>query len=275
MTVYRSYLTAKRSKERNPFKMEESVKNPYLLQSVSNALSIIELLGQHEELSALEVSQLMGIGKATAFRLLYTLEQHNFVAKSSYAKYRLSIKLASLGEVVTRRMEITRIVHPYLEKLSHQFHETAHLVVWNSQTDVIVADRVIGSSPISYKTVTGFITPAHSAASGRVLLAYAEPEKIEAYLQEADFIQHNGLGLKNGAELRNLIQEIHSSGMAENEGDAILGLSAYAVPIFDNQGIAIASISVSGAQASLNAQKKQIISALKSCAQEINDLISL
>lgn len=255
--------------------MDECGKNPYLLQSVGNALSIIELLGQHEELSALEVSQLMGIGKATAFRLLYTLEQYHFVAKSSYAKYRLSIKLASLGEVVTRRMEITRIVHPYLEKLSRQFHETSHLVVWNSQTDVIVVDRVIGSSPISYKTVTGFITPAHSAASGRVLLAYAEPEKIENYLLEADFVQSNGLGLKNGDELRDLIQEIQRSGMAENEGDAILGLSAYAVPILNSQGTAIASISVSGAQTNLNAQKAQIISSLKSCAKEINDLISL
>lgn len=248
-------------------------RDQYTLQSVSNALSILDLLAQFEELSAMEIARRMKIGQATAFRLLHTLEQHNYVTKSPQAKFRLSIKLSALGDIVARRMEIVRVVHPYLEELSQQFMETAHLVVWNSKMDVIVADRVIGLSPISYKTSTGFITPAHVAASGRILLAYADEEHLREYIRHADFSLFED-NIHNEQELRATLSRIRHCGVAENEGDAIPGLSCYAVPIFNGAGKAVASLSVSGAQANLNHNKERIIAALRSCAERIDRHIS-
>lgn len=249
-------------------------KDQYELQSVSNALSILDLLSQYEELSLAAISKHMKIGATTAFRLLHTLELHNYVIKSAQAKYRLSIKLAAMGDVVTRRMEIVRSVHPYLEELSHKFQETTHLVVWNSRYDVIVADRVIGTSPISYKTTTGFITPAHVAASGRILLAYADPDHVEDYMHQADYsIFPNGVHSEQ--ELRALLSTIRTFGVAENEGDATPGLSCYAVPLFNKLGRAIASLSISGAQTNLNLHKKEMIAALRSCAEKINQQLAL
>lgn len=255
---------------------DDSMSEPrdqYTLQSVSNALSILDLLAEFEELSAMDIARRMKIGQATAFRLLHTLEQHNYVVKSAQAKFRLSIKLASLGEIVTRRMEIVRVVHPYLEELSRQFMETAHLVVWNTKMDVIVADRVIGLSPISYKTSTGFITPAHVAASGRILLAYTDEEHLEEYIRCADFSLFEN-NIHNEQELRSTLSRIRHCGVAENEGDAIPGLSCYAVPIFNGSGRAIASLSISGAQANLNRCKERIIEALRTSAERIDRRIS-
>ena len=244
-------------------------KDQYELQSVSNALSILDLLSQHEELSLAAIAKHMKIGTTTAFRLLHTLELHNYVIKSSQARYRLSIKFASIGDIVTRRMEIVHIVHPYLEELSRQFQETAHLVIWNSQYDVIVADRVIGSSPISYKTVIGFITPAYTAASGRILLAYTDPEHVEAYIRQADYSRFPE-GLRSEQAFRTMLSTIRSVGFAENEGDAIPGLSCYAVPLFDKLGRAVASLSISGAQTNLNLHKSEMIAALHTSAEKIN-----
>ena len=61
----------------------------YILQSVDNALAIIDLLAKHEELSAAEVARLMEIGKTTAFRLLTTLENRKFLNKTDSNRYRL------------------------------------------------------------------------------------------------------------------------------------------------------------------------------------------
>lgn len=243
--------------------------NPYELQSVSNALSILDLLNEHEELNLVETAKLINVSTTTAFRLLHTLELHGYVTKSDQSKYRLGIKMAAMGDTVSRRMEIARIVHPYLERLSLQFQETSHLVVWNSRTDVIVADRIIGKSPISYKTTTGFITPAHAAASGRVLLAYTDPEHVEEYVHRADYSSYQHC-IPDEATLRQTITRIRRTGVAENEGDAIPGLSCYAVPLFDRSGKAIASLSVSGAQTNMNRSKEQIIQALRDCAEKID-----
>lgn len=252
----------------------EKQKNQYTLQSVSNALDIIDLLGLNEELSLAEIARNMNVSKATAFRLVSTLEQHNFLTKNHHAKYRLSIKFATLGDIVTHRMEIIRIVHPYLEKLSEQFGETAHLVVWNSKMDVIVADRVIGNSPISYKTVTGFVTPAHMAASGRILLAYTDAQHLEDYTRNADY-SIGCDGLKNEIELRNMISKIRHTGVAENNGDAIPGLTCFAVPIFNKAGKAIASLSISGAEANMEKKRHSILQALRASAEKIDDYIAM
>ena len=67
----------------------------YILQSVDNALAIIDLLAKHEELSAAEVARLMEIGKTTAFRLLTTLENRKFLNKTDSNRYRLGVKLSS------------------------------------------------------------------------------------------------------------------------------------------------------------------------------------
>lgn len=142
-------------------------------------------------------------------------------------------------------------------------------MVWNSRYDVIVADRVIGSSPISYKTVTGFITPAYIAASGRVLLAYADPDHVEDYIQQSDFSSFPQ-GLRSEQEFRSMLSSIRTFGYGENEGDALPGLSCYAVPLFNRLGRAQASLSISGAQTNLNLHKEEMIAALRACAEKIN-----
>ena len=54
-------------------------KDPYELQSVANALSILDLLSQSDELSLAAVSKHMKISPTPAFRLLHTLAPPNTV----------------------------------------------------------------------------------------------------------------------------------------------------------------------------------------------------
>ena len=248
--------------------------NQYTLQSVSNALDILDLLTQYPDLSIAEVSKCLNLGKTTVFRLLTTLEQHHYLAKDANSRYRLSFKLAGIGDAVTRRNEVIHIVHPYLERISNKFNETSHLLVWQSSSNVVVIDRVIGQSPISYKTIVGFTTPAHVAASGRALLAFSTPQFIDDYIKTVDFSLCDN-NVKNKEELYELLDEIRANGVAKSEGNAVPGLNCYAVPIFNRDDKAIASISVSGAQASLERIENDIIDELKASVHHIqNDIIN-
>jgi DNA-binding IclR family transcriptional regulator len=75
----------------------------YLLSSLSNTLDILDLLSKHEELGVSEISRELNMGKASTFRMLYTLDKKGFVFKAPDAKYRLSIKFAIYGSVVLER----------------------------------------------------------------------------------------------------------------------------------------------------------------------------
>lgn len=46
-----------------------------ILQSVDNALGVLDLLSKYDELGVAEVARYMGVAKSTAFRLLATLEK--------------------------------------------------------------------------------------------------------------------------------------------------------------------------------------------------------
>ena len=66
--------------------------NKYILSSLDNALSILNLFIQNRELSPAEVSALSGINKSTVFRLLATLESRGFLLRGENNKY-LFLKL--------------------------------------------------------------------------------------------------------------------------------------------------------------------------------------
>jgi IclR family transcriptional regulator, KDG regulon repressor len=75
----------------------------YLLSSVSNTLDILDLLSKHKELGVSEISRELNIGRASIFRMLYTLDKKEFVLKTPNAKYRLGIKFALYGSIVLKR----------------------------------------------------------------------------------------------------------------------------------------------------------------------------
>lgn len=259
--------------------MSSSNSEQYILQSVSNALSTLDLLARKDSLSVAEISREMHLGKATAFRILTTLEHSGYVIKDEDAHYRLSMKLALMGNVVSGRSELARMAHPYLKELRAQFQETAHLVGWSSSWETVVLDRVIGTSPISFYTTVGFVTtPAHSAASGQVLLAYGEPGRLEKYLSEINWercVYSNDPPIRDEAALRQLLDQVRQNGYAVNLGDAVPGLYCFAVPVLAPSGHALASLSIAGPESTMKSRKVEMIQALQESASRLQAQFSV
>jgi len=118
------------------------------------------------------------MGKSTAFRLLATLEGRSFVDKIENSKYRLGIKLASIGGIVLNRMEIIRVAHPFLVKLTEQSVETSHLVILYNNTKVQFIDKVSSPSTIRMESRIGLVRSAHVIGTGKVLLAFQDEDFI-------------------------------------------------------------------------------------------------
>ena len=152
---------------------EQTSDDKYLLQSVNNALAIIDVLCEHDNLGLAELAAYMNLGKSTVFRLLYTLQHKGYVSKDRNSKYHLSFKFARIGTIVTKRSELIELIHPFLMELSALSGETAHLVTWHSDTEIIFVDKVIGTATISMQSMVGFTRTAHMTATGKALLAYS------------------------------------------------------------------------------------------------------
>jgi DNA-binding IclR family transcriptional regulator len=217
----------------------------YQLQSVTNALRIIELLAEEGSLSSVSVGKALEIGKSTAFRLLSTLEMRNFVEKDDNNKYGLSTKFAYFGTKVLSRLEIISRARPFLEKLSQITNTDAHLVIWDENHFVRYIDKV-GSTSLGVDSYVGMLRKSYATASGKVLLAYLPENDLNSYLVSEAFTPQTPFTIVNPEMLRKTLSVIKSEGVCISIDEDEIGFTCIAAPIFDKSGSVIAAVSISG-----------------------------
>lgn len=250
--------------------MGTKVEDKYILQSVENALSIIDLLCLHDKLSAAEIARLMNMGKSSVFRLLSTLLHKGFLTKDNNSKYQLSYKFAHIGRIVTERSTLVEQVHPYLTELTALSGETSHLVVWHSDTEIIFIDKVVGNYSIRMDSMVGLTRPAHLTGTGKVLLAYSSKTHIEEYLNCASFEKKTIHTISSRSDLEKELENIRNEGYACDNEEAETGLTCFAAPIIQAR-TAIAAVSMSGPTSRMIENKERLITLVTKIAKKISD----
>ena len=224
----------------------EAANDKYILQSVANTLDILDLLGKHGELTVPELSGMTGWSRSSIFRMLATLEAKKYVRKTADAKYSLDVKLISLGNSVTGRLEVIQFGHPFLVELTASTNETSHMGVLDRNIYLRFVDKVIGNTSIHMDSIIGLRRKAHLTGCGKVLLAYQAPEELEVYIHSVNFEPMTDYSITSGNELRRELAVIREQGYGFDREESEYGLFCIAAPVRDTTGTVIAAISVSG-----------------------------
>ncbi len=242
----------------------------YLLKSVYNSLELLDLLSKNSEMGATEISKALNMGKATVFRMLYTLEKKEYVQKTKQAKYKLGIKFAHYGSIVLESLDIIAIVKPFLEKLRDKHNETTHMAILDDDYNIIFMAKELSNSTIQMNSRIGGKMPAYCTATGKVLIAQLDDEELEIAAKTFDFKNCTGFGVKNKEELYEEISKIRKFGYAENLEESEAGLTCFAAPIRDITGKCLSAISVSGPTGRMIKNKNILIKAVKDTAKDIS-----
>jgi IclR family KDG regulon transcriptional repressor len=241
----------------------------YILHSVETALSVMDLFFTYEELSPTDVTHYLGINRSTAFRFLVTLEQSGYITKTEKSKYRLSVKVSTLGQIAHNRMELIGLIHPYLCRLSEETGESSHLVIMDSPTHVTFVDKCVGSLWLKMDILLGYTQYAHLTATGKSILAYESDQFINQYIRTATFEPHTPNSIKDAKELLKTLDAVKEQGYSFDNEETEIGLSCYAVPILSYSGQPVAAISSSGPTTRMNANRDKHLAALHSAAEQI------
>lgn len=209
-----------------------------LLQSVDRALSILEFLVRGPS-SVTEIGDALGIHKSTAFRMLATLEKKGFVTQEQErGKYRLGRALVYLAESVSVDADLLQAARPVCKWLSEIIQETVNVAVLEKQ-EVVNIDQVIGTSGVVSYNWVGKRNPLSCTSTGKVLLAFAERQKVS--LEKCT--QHS---IDDLPFFHRQLEEIRQKGYGFTLEELEPGLNAVAAPIYSMAGTAIAALSVSG-----------------------------
>lgn len=215
------------------------------LQSVDRALQVLELLAAWGSGGVSELAAEIGVHKSTAFRLLGALEARDLVEQSSErGKYRLGFGLARLARRVNVHLEITEQARTITEKLAHQLGESINVAVLRENFAVnVVQSR--GQASIASQNWTGQLTPLHATSSGKLLLAYLDPEQRRELTGQGleRFTSHTHT---DPVLLEKELALVVEHGHATSYGELELGLNAVAVPVRGHDGSVVAALTASG-----------------------------
>jgi len=225
-------------------------KSEYAIQTVSNALRLLETFRQEEELGVTEISRRLGLHKNNAFRLLATLEQHGYIEQTpENERYRLGVRCFELGRSYSRSHKLLRRARRVLVALSRETAETAHLAVLGA-FDVVHLDGEAPERSVLAAPRVGESAPSHCTALGKVLLGCADPATREGFDREIasqhELVKRTPATIVDPHKVFEHLRTVAGQGWAVDLEEYEPDLCCAAAPVHDAEGRVIAALSISG-----------------------------
>jgi DNA-binding IclR family transcriptional regulator len=225
-------------------------KSEYSIQTVANALKLLETFHDEEELGVTELSRRLDLHKNNVFRLLATLEMRGYIEQSAYSdRYRLGTRCLELGQAFLRSRMLLRHARPILEEMASRSGESSHLAVMRD-FNVIHLDGASSNQLVATGLRIGRHLPVHCTALGKVLLG-CSPERVhEEYdrtcVGESPLDSHTPATIVDSHKLFDQIRSAALRGYALDLEECEPGLTCAAAPVFGSAGCVEAALSISG-----------------------------
>ncbi|NNV04522.1 IclR family transcriptional regulator [Brevibacillus sp. MCWH] len=227
--------------------MEEAKTN---VRAVERALDILLCFTDSTDLGLSEIASRLSLHKSTVHRLLATLENKGFLIRDAQTeKYRLGFRIWELSANLTHSDDPATVLLPEMERLRDLVGETISLYVRDGNERIRI-QAVQSNQPIRRVAPIGARMPLFVGASSKVLVAYAEPEVLQAVLNDPNWPD----SIEREAYLEQL-EQIRAQGFATSVEERELGAAAVAAPIFNRNGKLVAAIAASGPSNRLTPEK--------------------
>ena len=251
-------------------------KSEYAIQTVTNALRVLDTLGAEGETGVAELSRQLSLHKNNIFRLLATLEEQGYVEQNRLTeRYRLGLRSLDLGQAFVREHSLALRGRDAVEALVAETGESAHLAV-SDALEVVAIEGVAGERALVAARRVGVRHPLHCTALGKVLLANASEAVRRDHHQAV--IAHLGLPEKTrhtitlADKFLEELRAIASAGHAFDREEFELGLCCVAAPVQDASAAVVAALSVSVPRARCSEDELQdrVLPAVTNAAERLS-----
>ena len=147
------------------------------VQSLARGISVIRSFSTEAPRQTLsEVARQTGLTRATARRLLLTLEELGYV-RSDGRHFELTARVLDIGYSYLASLNLNDIAQPFLESYSEALGESTSVSVLDD-TDIVYVLRVPTKRIMTVSIGLGSRFPAYQTSMGRVLLAEQDDSEV-------------------------------------------------------------------------------------------------
>lgn len=218
-----------------------------MIQSLQRGLGILELIAKDGTgVTMAEVSRRIGLHTSTTFHLLRTLTSLGYLAQDETTReYRLGSKVFHLAASASTEVQLLKVSSPLLSEMAEQTGETSHLAVFE-HGEVIVINKIDGSSPVRLSDRVGYPRPAHCTAIGKVLLAHLSEAELKAFLSKHELRPITPRTITAVPVLEQELARVREQGYAFDDEEFNQGIRCLAAPVRNFTGLVVAAVGISG-----------------------------
>jgi DNA-binding IclR family transcriptional regulator len=211
--------------------------------SAIRALSILDTFTtQRRSLTLSEISRLSALPLSTTHRQVVDLVKWGALERDGDGRYHVGLRLWEVGCLAPRSVDLREAALPYLEDLYEATRQNVQLALLDDR-DVVYIERISGRDAVHNLSRPGSRLPLQITAVGRVLLAFADSDKVDAVLgiPLKRYTEHT---VTDPAKLRRILADVKRDGYAIIERQVEAVSASVAAPVRDGTLSVIAALAV-------------------------------
>ncbi|MFB4162294.1 IclR family transcriptional regulator [Alteribacillus sp. JSM 102045] len=186
----------------------------------------------------------LNIPKSTAHRLLETLTNLDFIhLEEDTERYSIGLKTIEIGVSGLKNLDIVDVATPYLRELAQKTGETSFLSVYN-EGSVVHLYKVEGTQSIRTTAELGMRRPIHCTAVGKAIASTLSLEEVDRILEEQGTPSFTKNTITDRQRFLDELSTIRLQGIAIDREEIEIGLTCYAVPVYNYTGRVAGAISI-------------------------------
>ncbi|MBL8580837.1 MAG: IclR family transcriptional regulator [Rhizobiaceae bacterium] len=216
------------------------------VQSLQRGLQVLDIVIQaREPMRLADIARELDMDRASAFRLLQTLERNSLVSKDPVKKqYAVGGRLLQWAAAIVQDVNLVAAARPHLEKLVARTNESGHFGVM-SKGRAMLLDYIGSKGMIVVQNRVGVFEPLYCTALGKALLAFQPEASRRSLLAGIEFERHTPQTVTDRASLERTIGAVRAEGVAHDDGEYNAVLYCVASPVLGQDASPIGAIGVS------------------------------
>lgn len=215
------------------------------MRTVLSAFRVLEEVAYTQPVGVGELARRLQLPKSTVQRALRTLWTAGWICPdgAEVTRWVLTTRALHIGQRAIADLGVRDAAAALMHELRRETGETSHLMVREGDHAVLI-ERVETAHPIRAVIPLGSAVPLHGSSNGKAMLAWLPREQVTEILA-GKLERYTDNTIVDWDEFFAELERVRKRGYASNVGEWRTDISAVASPIFDHDGTAVASISIS------------------------------
>ncbi len=224
-----------------------SVKKDGQVQSVSRSLAILSRLAEHDDgMSLTGIAKDLKLAPSTTHRLLTTLQHERFVRfNDALGLWQVGVQAFVVGSRFLSSRDLVDAARPHMDRLMELSGETTNLAMAD-QGEIVYLAQVECRQLMRTLARPGARVAMHCSAVGKALLAQMGEADVSRILKIRGLPKVTDHTITTLKALHESLQVARVRGYATDDEEHAVGLRCIAAPVFDEHGIVLAAVSLSG-----------------------------